>query len=124
MGFPFSLLPLCSIMKQMKWHVETLNSTVDRELAALDFHLRGKFLYIAELLSTYGPHYVREPYVKPLGNKLWEMRLKGPAGIARAIYMTVVDRRIVVLHVFTKKTQKTPSSAIDKALARAREIES
>ncbi|MBF0139837.1 MAG: type II toxin-antitoxin system RelE/ParE family toxin [Magnetococcales bacterium] len=108
----------------MKWRVETLNVTVDGELAALDSHLQGKFLHIAELLEAFGPHHVREPYVKSLGNKLWEMRLKGPSGIARAIYITVVDRRIVVLHVFTKKTEKTPRSAIDKALARAKEIES
>jgi len=101
-----------------------LNASVDRELAALDSHLRGKFLHIAELLETYGPHHVREPYVKPLGNKLWEMRLKGLGGIARAIYVTIAERRIVVLHVFPKKTQKTPRSAIEKALARAKEIES
>ncbi|MEG3639282.1 type II toxin-antitoxin system RelE/ParE family toxin [Magnetococcus sp. PR-3] len=107
----------------MTWHVETLNATVDAELAALDPHLRGKFLYIAELLETFGPQHVREPYVKSLGNKLWEMRMKGPRGIARAIYITVVDRRIVVLHVFVKKTQKTPRSAIETALSRAREIE-
>ena len=74
------------------------------------------------MLETFGPQHVREPYVKPLGDNLWEMRLKGPRGIARAIYITVVERRIVVLHVFVKKTRKTPRSAIETALARAREI--
>ena len=107
----------------MKWRVETLNSTVDAELAALDPQLRAKFLYISELLEMFGPMNVREPYVKPLVDKLWEMRMKAPSGIARAVYITVIGRRIVVLHVFSKKTQKTPRSAIKTALARAKEVE-
>jgi phage-related protein len=107
----------------MKWNVETLNDTVDKELAALDSQLRSKFLYISELLEAYGPSNVHEPYVKSLGNKLWEMRMKSMSGIARAIYITVVDRRIVVLHVFTKKSRKTPRSALEVARMRAKEIE-
>ena len=106
----------------MHWRVETLNAEVDAELEALEPTLRAKFLHIAELLETFGPHQVREPYVKPLGDKLWEIRMKGRSGIARAIYVTVSDRRIVVLHAFVKKTRKTPRSAIRLALKRAEEL--
>ena len=106
----------------MDWNVETLNTKVDEELESLEPTLLTKFLHISEMLETYGPHKVREPYVKPLGNKLWEIRMKGKSGIARAIYVTVRERRIVVLHVFIKKTDKTPRSAIKLALERLKEI--
>ena len=106
----------------MDWNVETLNTKVDEELESLEPTLLTKFLHISEMLETYGPHKVREPYVKPLGNKLWEIRMKGKSGIARAIYVTARERRIVVLHVFIKKTDKTPRSAIKLALERLKEI--
>jgi len=48
------------------------------------------------------------PHVRPLGGKLWEMRLRDAGGIARAIYFTTSDRRIVVLYAFEKRTQGTP----------------
>jgi phage-related protein len=50
------------------------------------------------------------------------MRLTGRDGIARALYVTVVGRRVIVVHAFVKKTQKTPRSAIELALRRAKEI--
>ncbi len=103
------------------WTVETLDLRVDRELAALAPELRARFARIAELLVTQGPERVREPYVKPLGGKLWEMRMKGRDGIARAIYMAAIGRRLVVLHVFVKKTEKTPRAALDTATRRAKE---
>jgi len=59
--------------------------------------------------------------VKDLEGALWEMRLKGRSGIARAVYVTAVGRRIVVVHVFAKKTQKTPRREIEMALKRAKE---
>ncbi len=51
------------------------------------------------------------------------MRLKGASGIARAVYVTAIGKRIVVVHVFQKKTQKTPRQEIVIALRRAKEIE-
>ncbi len=63
------------------------------------------------------------PYCRPLGNKLWEMRLTGKAGIGRAVYVAASGRRLVVLHAFVKKTRKTPRRALALALARLQEIE-
>lgn len=73
-------------------------------------------------VRTFGPHQVREPYVKPLGNKLWEIRMRGRSGIARAIYVAATGQRVVVLHAFVKQTQKTPRAAIDLALRRSLEV--
>ena len=65
---------------------------------------------------------VREPHVKHLRGSLWEMRMKGKDGISRALFITVVGRRVVVVRVFIKKTPKTPNREIELALRRAKEI--
>lgn len=105
----------------MRWKVETLNAAVDAELDSLDVAFKAKFLHIAEMLETLGPNKVHEPYVRLLGSKLWEIRMKARPGIARAIYVTAAGSRIVVLHAFVKKTQKTPQSAIETAMRRKQE---
>jgi phage-related protein len=50
------------------------------------------------------------------------MRLKGRDGIARAIYVTASGRRVVVVRVFIKKTQRTPRREIELALKRAKDV--
>ena len=73
--------------------------------------------------QAHGLERIREPYLKHLEGPLWEMRLKGKSGIARAIYITATGMRIVVVHVFAKKTQKTPRKEIVHALKKAKEIQ-
>ncbi len=85
--------------------------------------MQARFLRIAELLRRFGPHQVGMPHVRPLGDKLWEMRMRGRTGIGRAIYVAASGRRLVVLHAFVKKTQKTPRRALELALARLKEVE-
>jgi phage-related protein len=63
-----------------------------------------------------------EPHVKHLEGKLWELRLTGRDGIARALYVTAIGRRVVVVRAFVKKIQKTPSAEIKLALRRAKDI--
>jgi phage-related protein len=102
--------------------VEILDGRVEKELDALAQDVRQRFLRIAELIEQHGPAAVHEPYVKHLDGKLWEMRMKGRDGIARAIYVTAKGERVVVLHAFVKKTQKTPQRALDIARERAKEV--
>jgi phage-related protein len=106
----------------MAWTVETLNEVVDAELEELPADMRARFRYISQLIEEFGVDRVREPHVKHLRGSLWEMRLKGKDGISRALYVTVVGQRVVVVRVFTKKTQKTPAREIELALKRARQI--
>lgn len=62
-------------------------------------------------------------WVKPLEGKLWELRITGKDGIARAIYVTASGPRVVILRIFVKKTQKTPQRELELARRRAREVE-
>ncbi len=104
------------------WAVEVLNDAVEAELLGLPKDMQARFLRISELLESAGPQRVGLPHVRPLGEKLWEMRLTGRGGIGRAIYTAASGRRLVILHAFVKKTQKTPRSAINLAVRRSREL--
>jgi phage-related protein len=104
------------------WTVETLNDVVDAELDELPADMQASFVYISRLIEDFGLDRVREPHVKHVRGSLWEMRLKGRDGISRALYVTAVGRRVVVVRVFMKKTQKTPNREIQLALKRAKEL--
>lgn len=106
----------------MQWTVELLDDTVEAELEALSLDLQASFLRITELIESMGLHRVREPYVKHLQGPLWEIRMRGKDGIARAAYVTASGRRVVVVRVFPKKTQKTPRKEIELALRRAKDV--
>lgn len=107
----------------MTWTVETLGEVVDAEIAALPKDMQAAFLRLAERIEAVGLERIGQPHVKHLQDKLWEMRLSGRDGIARVLYVTAVGRRVIVVHAFVKKTQKTPPAAITLALRRAKEIE-
>lgn len=106
----------------MTWHVHLIEAA-EKELDALPADLKARFLRVAELLQTLGAQKVGLPHVRPLEGKLWEMRMSGKDGIARAAYVAASGKRLIVLHVFVKKTQKTPRHAIETALARLKELE-
>ena len=59
----------------MAWAVETLNNTVDQELAALPDDMRARFVRIAELIEGVGLPSVGEPHIKHIQGPLWEIRL-------------------------------------------------
>lgn len=105
------------------WSVEYLDENVFAEMEAQPKDIRAKFEHIVLLIQANGLEQVHEPYIKHLEGKLWEMRMKGKDTIARAIYVTAVGKRIVIVRVFTKKNQKTPRREIETALERAKEID-
>jgi phage-related protein len=106
----------------MEWTVVYLNEEVRAEIEVLSIDLRSKFQRIVELVRSKGLERVREPYIKHLEDKLWEMRLIGRDNIARVIYVTASGRRVVVPHAFIKKSEKTPRRALEIARARAKEV--
>ena len=107
----------------VNWRVDVLNQSVVGEIDSLPPDMRAKLDHIVRMIEELGLHQVREPYIKALRGKLWEIRIKGRDGIARIIYVTVKERRIVILHAFRKKTRKTPEAAIRTALSRMKELE-
>jgi phage-related protein len=97
----------------MGWVVELLDNRVQGELEALPPDMQARFRRVVELIQGYGLEQVHEPHVKHLEGPLWEMRMRGRDGISRAIYVTAKGRRVVVVRVFVKRTQKTPRREIE-----------
>jgi phage-related protein len=72
-------------------------------------------------MEVFGPD-LGLPHTRAMGDGLFELRLKAAEGIARVFYCTIVGRKIVVLHQFIKKTDKTPPREIATARRRMREV--
>jgi phage-related protein len=62
------------------------------------------------------------PHTRAMGGGLFELRIKAAEGFARVFYCTVVDRRIVILHQFVKKSEKTPPKELEIARHRMKEV--
>ena len=105
----------------MEWTVETV-SAVDAEFEALPVKLRARLIRLLETVENVGLEALRELHVKHLDGKLWELRVRAEEGIARAIYVTAAQRRVVVLHVFAKKSRKTPRRALATARERTKQV--
>jgi phage-related protein len=90
---------------------------------ALSPESKAKFIFIADLITEYGLN-VREPYVNPItgSRKLFEIRLKDRQNIHRIFYFAFTGRRLVLLHGFTKKTDKTPTREIDIVESRMKDF--
>lgn len=106
-------------MKQ--WTVQ-LHPSAEPELVALPDDMQARFFRVAELLEDMGPQQVGMPHIRPLEGKLWEMRMQGRDGIARAVYAAIQGKTLLVLHIFVKKTQATPRSALNTARKRLESI--
>ena len=106
----------------MPWTVETLNAIVDQEIAVLPADMRARLVQLTELIEQLGLQALPRDTVKHLEGRLWELRLTGRDGISRAIYVTAAVRRVVIVRVFVKKTQKTPRRELELARQRATEV--
>lgn len=103
------------------WSVQ-LTEEAANELEALPDDQIARFSWIRALIQQHGLDRVRFPHVRHIQGPLWEIRLKGGTGISRALYVVTTGRRVVVVRVFVKKTEKTPSREIKLALRRARDV--
>lgn len=108
----------------MDWQVEYYKKEngkipVVEYLLTLNAKMRAKAFSEIELLEKHGTA-LREPYSKPIkGEKykdLFELRIKFSSDISRIFYFTFKNNTFVLLHGFTKKSDKTPEKELDKAL--------
>lgn len=123
MALFFSTKILTNLLYYPMWMAQ-YDERLEEWLDTLPADIKAKILRIVDMLVAYGPHNVREPYVKPIEGhkKLFEIRVKGKDGIARVFYFTASEQRIILLHGFTKKTMRTPKKEIDMAAQRMKEV--
>ncbi len=112
----------------MQWSIEYYvaasgKSPVKEFIDSLSPASKAKFIFVADLLTEYGLN-VREPYVKPITGtrKLFEIRIKDQRNIHRIFYFAYSGRKLVLLHGFTKKTDKTPPREIEIAEGRMKDF--
>ncbi|HDZ90500.1 MAG: type II toxin-antitoxin system RelE/ParE family toxin [Deltaproteobacteria bacterium] len=105
----------------MKWHIKYFSSKLEVEILALPDGLLARYLRLTDLMVEFGPN-LGPPHTKSLGNGLFELRIKSKEGIARVLFCTKTGRNIIMLHVFIKKTQKTPKKDLNFARNRMNEV--
>jgi len=106
----------------MRWAVELLPAAAE-ELAGLPPGLQGRLLRLISLVEDYGLQALAAPHGRQIDGKLWEMRVIAAEGIARGFYVTRQGRRLVVVHVFVKKSQTTPARTLALARSRMNEVD-
>lgn len=92
-------------------------SPVEAFLDSLDAKTRARFGWSMEQLRVRNVQ-AREPLVKHLEDKLWELREESQTNIYRIIYFFFTGKRIIFLHGFQKKSQKTPEKELEIAWQR------
>jgi phage-related protein len=105
----------------VNWTITYYSDSVQEEILALSAGFLARFLRYADRMEAFGPD-LGMPHTRAMGDGLFELRLKAAEGIARILYCTIVGREIVILHQFTKKTDKTPHRELSTAKRRMKEI--
>ena len=105
----------------MVWTVAFFDQRVEDEILALPAGHVARFIRYAERMEVFGPD-LGMPHTRAMGEGMFELRIKAGEGIARVFYCTLVGRRIVFLHQYVKKTEKTPLRELEVARRRLKEI--
>jgi phage-related protein len=101
---------------------DALNAAVGAEIEALPRDMGARLVRLVDVIEQVGLQALPRDSVKHLEGKLWELRITGRDGISRAIYITAALRRVVILQVFIKKSQRTPRQELEIARQRAKEV--
>lgn len=105
----------------MKYAIEFFDEDVRQAVLTWPAGINASFTRIALRMVEHGAN-LGLPYTRAMGGGLFEIRAKGQEGIGRAFFCTLVGQRIVILHSFIKKTDKTPKRELDIAKQRMKEI--
>jgi len=105
----------------MEWEIKYYSETLQEEIQAFPVGIQARYIHLTERMKIYGAN-LGMPHTKPMKNGLFELRIKSKEGIARALYCTLVNKKIIMLHSFIKKTEKTPPKDIKLAISRMKEV--
>ena len=120
MGYMPYILSERSFMRDftvLPYEKENGEAPVEDFLNSLDVKMRAKMFGMIGILQEKGND-LREPYSKPLGDGIFELRCQFGNNITRVLYFFYYERRIILTNGFIKKTQKTPPEEIKLAKQR------
>lgn len=125
MGFSISINLVVSnifvIIRNVDFTISYYSADVQEQIAELPDTLAARYIVLSRRMVALGPN-LGEPHTKAFGDGLFEMRLKGAEGIARVFFCTLVGKRIVMLHSFIKKSERTPAREREVAESRMEEV--
>jgi phage-related protein len=105
----------------MEYRIRYYSLEVQETVMALPVTLQARYINLTRRMMEFGPN-LGLPHTDAFGGGLFELRLKGAEGIARVFFCTLVNKDIVMLHCFVKKSQKTPAKELNIARNRLQEI--
>ncbi len=107
----------------MSWIIKYHNNAVESFVLGLPDGLLARYLHLTDMMLIFGVN-LGMPHTRAMSDGLFELRIKGKEGIARVFYCTLVGQRIVMLHGFIKKSEKTPLKELKLAKYRLAEVKS
>ena len=105
----------------MAYSIIYFSQEVQEDIMNLPITLQARYIGLTDRMIEYGSN-LGLPHTDAFGGGLFELRLKGAEGIARVFFCTMIEQKIVMLHSFIKKTQKTPEKELKLAKQRMKEL--
>ncbi len=105
----------------MEWEIIYYNEALQEEIFTFPVGIQARYIHLTEKMRIYGAN-LGMPHTKAMKDGLFELRMKSKEGIGRVFFCTLVNKRIVMLHSFIKKTRKTPSRELKIAILRMNEV--
>lgn len=110
-----------SAIIQVNWSIHYYSDAVQAEVLAMPAGFVARYFRYADRMELFGPD-LGMPHTRAMGRGLFELRIKAVEGIARVFFCAIAGRRIMVLHLFTKKSEKTPPRELRIAMRRMKEV--
>ena len=105
----------------MRWTIAYHQRDVEAFVLSLPDSLLARYLRLTDMILEFGPN-LGMPHTRAMGDGLFELRVKSKEGIARVFFCTVIGQRIIMLHGFIKKSEKTPPKELKMARLRLSEV--
>ncbi len=104
----------------MTWDIKYHDDKLQQDILEMPSGILARYFHCTDRMQIFGPD-LGMPHTRAMGSGLFELRLKSREGIGRVFYCTLVGRKIVMLHQFVKKTERTPPKELAMANKRMKE---
>ena len=105
----------------MAWSIHYHTEAVESFVRELPSGLLARYLRLTDMMLEFGAN-LGMPHTQAMSDGLFELRVKGKEGIARVFYCTLAGQRIIMVHGFINKSQKTPPKELKLARDRLAEV--
>jgi phage-related protein len=105
----------------MEWEIVYYSEDLQGAILEFPHGVQARYIHLTERIIAFGPD-LGMPHTRALGKGLFELRLKAKEGIGRVFFCTLPGQRVMMLHAFTKKSQKTPPKELKVARERLQEV--